>query len=118
MTRNKSFSQDLPFDGFSFFTSGIGDTERSLINYLGGKVITEVDGKAFISDNVCGQLFFVSKSENYRKHKYLLAAALGVPMLHVSWLSAMKSLYDTYKSNKEKNIDVKLVNPSVFNSSL
>ena len=78
-----------PLQGLSFFISGCDDMCKieQQITSLGGRVIYNLDDKIFtIRNRMIGKLFFLSQPKCRRRMKYIYAAALGVPMLHLSWI--------------------------------
>lgn len=79
-----------PLDGLSFFGSGLDKKHRDLIQELGGKYLNDV---SLADTEIFGKLFFVSHVKQRRKLKYILASSLGVPMLHYSWLTAIKEKF-------------------------
>lgn len=106
----------LPFDGFCFFGSGIDVSVADAVSRLGGKFLKEVKGDALKTKNVVKKLFFLSDIVNRRTHKYILACALGVPMLHFDWVYAVEKQYEEYVSQKEELPNIRA--PSVFDSQL
>ncbi len=106
----------LPFDGFCFFGSGIDVSVADAVSRLGGKFLKEVKGDALKTKNVVKKLFFLSDIINRRTHKYILACALGVPMLHFKWVYAVEKQYEEYVSQKEELSNIRA--PSVFDSQL
>ena len=95
-----------PLSGYSFFYSGV-EHKRSInqkIIKLGGEVLNEITSS--IVDKSFRRVFFLSDYASWRKPKYILAASLGVPMLHFQWLDEIQKLYEDCGTAK------------IFNSSL
>lgn len=80
----------LPLRGLSFFGSGLEEAQWTLIKELGGKIMSKISSK---DSKVYGKLFFISHAMQRRKLKYVLASAMGVPMLHYSWLAEINKRY-------------------------
>jgi hypothetical protein len=90
-----------PFDGLSFFASGLDESSYNEIRSLGGSILTELSGEVVNASNVTKKLFFVSEPTKRRTLKYILAGALGVPMLHKCWVAA---IFDRFKSKQQPNV--------------
>jgi len=108
---------DLPLIGLSFFLSGMASTVAETIVSLGGKVLGEVTGENLKPRHVQRRLFFISQPERRRTHKYLLASALGVPMLHFRWVFELKKRWSEFISNGGKT-GIITKGPSPFDSKL
>ncbi len=108
----KGRNERLPFHGFSFFGSGIGLDVANAVTRLGGKFLKDIKGDQLKRNNVVKKLFFISDFINRRTHKYLLANALGVPMLHYEWVFVMEKRLNDYKAQTRNTF------PNVFDSKL
>ncbi len=115
-TRRSKNAKDksLPLHGINFFGSGISDDTKRTVDKLGGRFLNEVTGNALDKSNVERKLFFISEVHNRRTHKYILACALGVPMLSTNWLFTMEKQFKEYQ--EQGRTFGKL--PSVFDSKL
>lgn len=116
--RNRTNKKWLPLNGFCFFGSGIDANVANAVSRLGGKFYKDVRGEALKRINVVKKLFFLSDVMNRRSHKYLLACALGVPMLQFEWVYALESQFKEYKLQVKDGYDPKCRCPSVFDSKL
>ena len=109
----------LPLQGLAFFTSGVTGDTIAIIEKLGGTVLQKVVGHLLQTENIKKQLFFVSKPTSRRTHKYILAGALGVPMLNISWVSTINDRFEQYKLSVEQDSSSQTVNsPCPFDSHL
>jgi len=80
-----------PLSGCFFFMSGCADSVKATTKKLGGSIL-ETEEQVYDKRMDCmGKLFFLSQPSARRRHKYILATALGVPMLHYSWIDEIKS---------------------------
>lgn len=116
-TKNGGLKESLPLDGYSFFGSGVDSKIANTVSKLGGKFLKDVKGDDLIRMNVVKKLFFLAGVHNRRTHKYLLASALGVPMLHFDWVYALEDKYNEYKSQIQSSTKEGKC-PSVFDSQL
>lgn len=103
-TRRKSTKRGdndkvLPLNGLSFIGSGLDTKHADIIKALGGEYLSDVS--TLDDTTIYGSLFFVSNVQQRRKLKYILASALGVPMLHYSWLKAIQNKYEAIESSDE-----------------
>ena len=89
----------LPFNGLSFIGSGLDTKHADIIKALGGEYLSDVS--TLDDTTIYGSLFFVSNVQQRRKLKYILASALGVPMLHYSWLKAIQNKYEAIENSDE-----------------
>lgn len=110
--------EKLPLKGFSFFGSGIDLKVAKIITRLGGKFINELKGDKLKREHVAKKLFFLSDVKCRRNHKYLLAIALGVPMLQSEWASALENQYHTYEAQIQNGNTSKMAFPSIFDNKL
>jgi hypothetical protein len=101
--RRSSSSTSGPLSGYTFLCSGVNQSVNGRIKKLGGEI---ADFESLNRNNSYRKLFFLSDQQGWRKPKYVYAAALGVPMLHIDWLAKIEEKY-------EDEGDV-----SVFDSSL
>jgi len=121
-TRRKSIKHGndgkvLPLCGLSFFGSGLDTKHADIIKALGGEYLSDVS--ALDDATIYGSLFFVSNVQQRRKIKYILASALGVPMLHYSWLKAIQSKYVAIEeSNKDDGKKADAIKQLPYNSDL
>lgn len=104
-------SSALPLSGLSFFGSGLDESTPKLVEDLGGVFKRDIRGEDLKRSNVSRKLFFLSTPDKRRTHKYFLAVALGVPMLHINWLNKMADEYKQYTESGSKG-----PMPSAFNS--
>lgn len=89
----------LPFNGLSFIGSGLDTKHADIIKALGGEYLSDVS--TLDDTTIYGSLFFVSNVQQRRKLKYILSSALGVPMLHYSWLKAIQNKYEAIENSDE-----------------
>ena len=109
---------DLPLKGFTFFGSGIdNDVVKRVIN-LGGKYLKDIQGESLKRSNIIKKVFFLSDITSRRTHKYLLACALGVPMLHFQWLHAIERKLDAYHLKLSSGESNYFPQPSIFDADL
>lgn len=108
----------LLLKGFTFFGSGIDIDVVKRVTKLGGIFLREVEGESMKRPNVVKKVFFLSDVTNRRTHKYLLACALGVPMLHFGWLDALEHKLSTFQSEVASAQTNKIHKPSVFDANL
>lgn len=101
--RSPSSSSSGPLSGYTFLCSGVDQSVNDRIKKLGGE-LTKFE--SLNNKNAYRKLFFLSDHQCWRKPKYVYAAALGAPLLHVKWLSRIE---EKYKEEGEV---------SVFDSSL
>ena len=87
-----------PLTGLFFFGSGVDDQVRKSVYSMGGTFLDDV-GRFTSKNKVKLKLFFLSSASKRRTHKYVLACALGVPMLHIDWLSALKKEFKEFKKD-------------------
>jgi len=95
------YRDNKPFDGLSFFVSGLDDVSCNQIRSLGGSIISDLSGEVLNASNVTRKLFFVSEPTKRRTHKYLLAGSLGAPMLHRCWVNA---IFHRFQSKQQTNV--------------
>lgn len=110
--RQNNGSIKLPFEGLTFFTSGVPNNIQATIKRLGGSILNDIGEKWLKPQNAFNRLFFVSTPEKRRTHKYLLAGALGVPMMHVSWVKSIRALQEEHEKHGTNDP------PYPFNSEL
>lgn len=84
--------------GFSFLLSGCSHVSEQVAR-MGGNVIETVADISLKRTEVGSKLFFLSEPSCRRRTKYLLAVALGLPMLHYHCLNDLEhgkflSLFD------------------------
>ena len=87
-----------PLTGLFFFGSGVDDHVRKSVYSMGGTFLDDV-GRFTSKNKVKLKLFFLSSASKRRTHKYVLACALGVPMLHIDWLFALKKEFEEFKKD-------------------
>jgi hypothetical protein len=92
-------SSKLPLSNLIFFGSGLDDAIPKYIEYLGGDFKKEIGSEDVKRSNFSRKLFFLSTPDKRRTHKYFLAVALGVPMLHIDWLHKVAEEYRQYEKN-------------------
>ena len=107
----------IPLKGFLFFGSGIDINVVNTVAKLGGKFLREIKGESLNRSNVVKKLFFLSGISNRRNLKYLLACALGVPMLHYKWIYALERKVVQFQSLREVERSEKS-QPTVFDPNL
>lgn len=96
--RLKNSHKNLPLSGLFFFGSGVKDDAKRTVRELGGSFLDDL--QRFLSQNKTKlKLFFLSHVGNRRTHKYILAGALGVPMLNVDWVYSLRDDYEDFKKN-------------------
>lgn len=84
--------------GFSFLLSGCAHVSDQ-VTRMGGNVVENVAEISLTRNEVGGKLWFLSEPSCRRRTKYLLAVALGLPMLHYHCLNDLEhgkflSLFD------------------------
>jgi hypothetical protein len=85
-------------NGFSFLLSGCSHVSEQVAR-MGGNVVEAVADISLKRTEVGSKLFFLSEPSCRRRTKYLLAVALGLPMLHYHCLNDLEhgkflSLFD------------------------
>lgn len=108
----RSLNKDLPLNGLFFFGSGVDEKVRKTVDLLGGTFIADISGNGLKEENVNRKLFFLSDVNRRRTHKYILACALGVPMLDFEWLFDLEKKFNEYKKRDDQKV------PSAFDSHL
>lgn len=98
----RSLNKDLPLYGLCFFGSGVGEKVRKTVDLLGGIFLADISGYNLKEENVKRKLFFLSDVNRRRTHKYILACALGVPMLNFEWLFELEEQFNEYKRDNKK----------------
>ena len=98
-TKRANDGKMLPLSGLSFFGSGLDEKHADIIKTLGGEHLSDVS--SLDDATIYGSLFFVSNVQQRRKLKYILASALGVPMLHYSWLKAIQTKYEAIEERDD-----------------
>lgn len=95
-----------PLSGFNFFYSGIDANFKieEKIKQLGGRVVNHTS--LTIDNAQHRKSFFLADPNSWRKHKYLYAAALGVPMLHKDWITELDKKYKETGSAKAFDSDL------------
>ena len=107
----------LPLDGMTFFASGASpEVERTVVK-LGAKFLRDIGGDLLKESNVYKKLMFLSDAEKRRTHKYILASALGVPMLHFNWITAFLNKFEKYQQTHSESFK-SVKRPSPFDSVL
>lgn len=107
----------LPLHGMTFFASGADpDLERTVVK-LGAIFLRDIGGEILKESNIHKKLMFLSDAQNRRTHKYLLASALGVPMLHFNWITALWHKFETYQRMHSEGVK-SIKRPSPFDSIL
>ena len=110
--RSKSSDKkQCPLYGLLFFGSGVTNEVKKAVERLGGTYLNDVSGNYLQKELVGKKMFFLSDVKFRRTHKYILASALGVPMLNMHWISALQKLYSEFKDKGGKI-------PSAFDSRL
>ena len=105
-------NKHLPLHKLFFFGSGVGDNVKKTVDRLGGTFLNDVNRDFLQKNKVEKKVFFLSDVKNRRTPKYVLACALGVPMLNADWLFALEA---EYIEHKKKNVGRE---PSAFDSSM
>ena len=105
----------LPLENMSFFASGADPNLEKIIAKLGGEFIRDISATVLEESNIHKKMIFLSDAQNRRTHKYILASALGVPMLHFDWASALLRKFEDYQNEKKSEISEQ---PSPFDSDL
>eukprot|EP00979_Chaetoceros_neogracilis_P014114 scaffold4445_cov262-Chaetoceros_neogracile.AAC.8 len=100
-----------PLYGLLFFGSGVMDDLKKVVEQLGGTYLNDVSGNYLHHEMVKKKMFFLSDVKFRRTHKYILASALGVPMLNMNWITALQKLYGEFN-------DKGGMMPSAFDSRL
>lgn len=108
---NSDNSSTLPLSNLIFFGSGLDESIPKRVEYLGGVFKREIQGEDLKRSTFSKRLFFLSTPDKRRTHKYFLAVALGVPMLHVDWLEKVAEDHKQYIENGCKGSV-----PTAFNS--
>ena len=67
-----------------------------------------------MNNSVKKKLFFLSDVSKRRTHKYVLASALGVPMLSVTWLAELEDELKKFQETEATSTNV--VPPTVFDA--
>ena len=101
----------LPLYELLFFGSGVTDEIKTAVNRLGGTYLNDVSGTYLREEMVGKKMFFLSDVKFRRTHKYILASALGVPMLNIQWVAALETQFIEVQRNGGKA-------PSAFDSRL
>jgi hypothetical protein len=101
----------LPLYELLFFGSGVTDEIKTAVNRLGGTYLNDVSGTYLREEMVGKKMFFLSDVKFRRTHKYILASALGVPMLNIQWVAALETQFIEVQRNGGKT-------PSAFDSRL
>ena len=83
----------LPLYELLFFGSGVTDEIKIAVNRLGGTYLNDVSGNYLREETVGKKMFFLSDVKFRRTHKYILASALGVPMLNFEWVTALETQF-------------------------
>lgn len=90
--------------GYSFIISGCGHVKKQ-VERMGGSVLEDFSEFSMERTDIGGKLWFLSEPSCRRRTKYILAVALGLPMLHFHCLDDLEqgnysSLFDNelYKS--------------------
>lgn len=89
--RSPSSTSPGPLSNYTFLCSGVDQSVNDRIKKLGGKL---AQFESLDYNNSCKKLFFLSDHQGWRKPKYVYAAALGAPMLHVDWLTGIEEKYE------------------------
>jgi hypothetical protein len=89
--RRSPSSASGPLSGFTFMCSGVNQSVNDRIKKLGGEI---VGMESLNRSKAYKKLFFLSDQQGWRKPKYVFAAALGAPMLHVDWLAQIEEKYE------------------------
>jgi len=89
--RSPSSSSSGPLSGYTFLCSGVDNSVNDRIKKLGGELARFENLNC---SNSFRKLFLLSDHQGWRKPKYVYAAALGAPMLHVNWLSRIEEKYE------------------------
>jgi hypothetical protein len=87
------------------------DDLKKVVEQLGGTYLNDVSGNYLHHEMVKKKMFFLSDVKFRRTHKYILASALGVPMLNMNWITALQKLYGEFN-------DKGGMMPSAFDSRL
>eukprot|EP00557_Chaetoceros_sp_GSL56_P002243 CAMPEP_0176502384 /NCGR_PEP_ID=MMETSP0200_2-20121128/14720_1 /TAXON_ID=947934 /ORGANISM="Chaetoceros sp., Strain GSL56" /LENGTH=1764 /DNA_ID=CAMNT_0017901443 /DNA_START=340 /DNA_END=5631 /DNA_ORIENTATION=- len=107
----RSLSKDLPLCGLLFFGSGVDERVRYLWVLL---LLTSDKKNNFLltlsSLRLCPDMSAINVNRR-RTHKYILACALGVPMLNFEWLFELEEKFNEYKGDRQTL-------PSAFDSHL
>jgi hypothetical protein len=93
------FAQAKQFSGTDFFFSGVDSSFQIVdrISRLGGKVIQP---HSLTLERAHRNTFFLADYNCWRKMKYILANALGVPMLHFQWIAELEQKFQEYGTAK------------------
>jgi hypothetical protein len=89
--RRSPSSASGPLSGFTFMCSGVNKSVNDRIKKLGGEI---VGIESLNRSKAYKKLFFLSDQQGWRKPKYVFAAALGAPMLHIDWLAQIEEKYE------------------------
>jgi hypothetical protein len=108
---------DAVLYGMTFLVSGCpGFIERE-VQGLGGRCISSMDGISLNRDDIGGKLCFLSEPKCRRRPKYLMAVALGLPMLHFDCLKELEEMESNYQRALGAGSNDGLKRPALFDTA-